>query len=218
MKKRVVLAWSGGKDSAWALHVLRSDPEVELAGLFTTFREGTDRVAVHDVPARLLRAQAAATGLPLHAIAIPDPCPNQAYEAAVNGALAAMPGVSHVAFGDLFLEDIRRYRETQLAATGLLPVFPLWGRDTRALAGEMIAAGLQAWIVCVDTERGDPGWAGARFDREFVERLPTAVDPCGENGEFHTFVFAGPMLSTAVRCRPGPVVARGRFAYAPLLC
>lgn len=211
-----MLAWSGGKDSAWALHVLRADPEISVHGLFTTFREGTDRVAVHEVPAPLLRAQAAAAGLPLLSIPIPDPCPNDAYEAAVNGALAAAKDVTHVAFGDLFLEDIRRYRERQFASSALGLLFPLWGRETGALAREMIAAGLKAWVVCVDTGRGARDRAGACFDREFVEQLPASVDPCGENGEFHTFVFAGPMLSAPVPCRPGPVVARGRFAYATL--
>lgn len=205
MGKKTLLAWSGGKDSAWALHALRSGGEFEVAGLFTTINQETDRVAVHEVRRSLLIEQARAAGVALQTIPIPRPCPNAVYERAIAEFVAAAKreGVTHVAFGDLFLEDIRRYRERQFDGAGIELVFPLWGLPTRALAREMTAAGLRAWITCVDTRRAPPEWAGTVFDPAFVAAVPQDIDPCGENGEFHTFVFAGPMLRHRLCLRPG---------------
>ena len=219
MPKRVMVAWSGGKDSAWALHVLRRCSDVEIAGLFTTVNEDTDRVAVHEVPGALLREQARAAEAALQTIPIPRPCPNAAYERAiaqfVAGAKSA--GVTHLAFGDLFLEDIRRYRERQFAGSGVELLFPLWGLPTRALAEEMTACGLRAWIVCVDSTRAPRDWAGKVFDPAFVAAVPEGIDPCGENGEFHTFVFEGPMLRRPVRATPGAIAGSGQQVCVDLL-
>ncbi len=219
MKKRTLLAWSGGKDSAWALKLLRDHADIDMAGLFTTVNEEQARVAVHAVRLPLLRAQAEAAQMPLHTIAIPSPCPNEVYESKLGEFLAQAKsdGVTQVAFGDLFLEDIRRYRERQFAGTGLELVFPLWGLPTALLAEEMTAAGLRAWITCVDPKRVPRDWAGRMFDAEFVRDIPQDIDPCGENGEFHTFVFEGPMLRGTVRARPGDVFEAGGFVYADLL-
>jgi uncharacterized protein (TIGR00290 family) len=213
---KALIAWSGGKDSAWTLQRLRAAPGTEVAGLFTTVEEGTGRVAVHAVPGSLLEAQARAAGLPLHTIAIPRPCPNVVYEAAVAKFVegAMRDGVTQLAFGDLFLEDIRRYRERQFAQSGVELLFPLWGEPTRPLAEEMIASGLRAWIVCVDLARAPRAWAGRRFDDDFLKQVPDTVDPCGERGEFHTFAFAGPMLRAPLSTRVSAVTERDGFAYA----
>jgi uncharacterized protein (TIGR00290 family) len=212
----VLLAWSGGKDSAWALHRLRADPEVQIAGLFTTVHR--DRVAVHDVPLRLLRAQAHAAGETLRELEIPSPCPNEVYERVVGSFVAheRQRGVTHLAFGDLFLEDIRRYRERQFAGAGVELVFPLWGEPTREVAAEMTASGLRAWITCVNGALAPRSWAGSMFDADFVKRVPPGIDPCGENGEFHTFVVSGPMLRGEVHASPGELSERGGFVYADL--
>jgi uncharacterized protein (TIGR00290 family) len=216
--KRVLVAWSGGKDSAWMLHRLRGVADAEIAGLLTTLRSGSGRVAVHEVRQALLEAQARAAGLPVHRIELPHPCPNAVYEAALAGFLATQgSNVTHVAFGDLFLEDIRHYRERQFHALGIGLLFPLWGEPTRALAEEMVAGGLRAWITCVDTRQAPRAWAGRCFDRDFLQHLPEGVDPCGERGEFHTFAFAGPMFSRPIRARPGALSERDGFAYADLL-
>jgi uncharacterized protein (TIGR00290 family) len=213
---KALIAWSGGKDSAWTLQRLRAAPGTEVAGLFTTVEKDTGRVAVHAVPGSLLEAQARAAGLPLHRIAIPRPCPNAVYEAAVAKFVeaAVRDGVTQLAFGDLFLEDIRRYRERQFAQSGVELLFPLWGEPTRPLAEEMIAGGLRAWIVCVDLARAPRAWAGRRFDDDFLQQLPDTVDPCGERGEFHTFAFAGPMFRAPLSARIGAVTERDGFAYA----
>jgi uncharacterized protein (TIGR00290 family) len=218
MRKRTLIAWSGGKDSAWALHLLRRRPESEIAGLFTTVHEDPDRVAVHAVRTSLLRAQAAAAGAALHTISIPNPCPNLVYERAIALFVerAKQDGVTHIAFGDLFLEDIRRYRERQFAASGMELLFPLWGLPTRRLAEDMTDQGLRALIVCVDLKRAPREWAGAAFDAHFVERMPPGIDPCGENGEFHTFVHEGPMLGAPLRVQVAGVSEAGGFAYADL--
>lgn len=217
--KRVMLAWSSGKDSAWTLELLRRDPECEVAGLFTTMEEGRGRVAVHAVRSELLEAQARAARLPLHTIALPYPCPNAVYEAALADfvARAASEGVSHFAFGDLFLEDIRRYRERQFAGLGVELLFPLWGLPTRALAEEMVASGLRAWITCVDSRQAPREWAGQVFGREFLARIPAGIDPCGERGEFHTFAFEGPMFAAPIASRVGEVSERDGFVYADVL-
>ena len=204
---RVMLAWSGGKDSAWTLHVLRARGDLEVAGLFTTVNKDTGRIAVHEVRRELLEAQARAAAAPLQVIPIPRPCPNAVYERAIADFVAAAKrrGVTHIAFGDLFLEDIRRYREKQFAGSGVELLFPLWGLPTRALAEEMTASGLRAWITCVDSKRAPREWAGKVFDAAFVASVPQGIDPCGENGEFHTFVFEGPMLRAPVRASLGHV-------------
>lgn len=201
------------------LHVLRRDPDIEIAGLFTTVNGDDGRVAVHAVRSSLLAEQARCAGLPLHTIALPRPCPNEQYERAMLAfvEVAKLDGVTHLAFGDLFLEDIRRYRERQFARTGMQLLFPLWKLPTASLAQEMTAAGLRAWIVCVDVRRAPREWAGRVFDAQFLKDLPEGVDPCGENGEFHTFVFAGPMLAREVAARPAEVSERDGFAYSDLV-
>jgi len=216
---RTWLSWSSGKDSAWSLHMLRRQGEAEVAGLFTTVNAAFDRVAMHAVRRELVEAQARAAGIELHVIDIPYPCPNAEYErimgAFVAGARAA--GVEAMAFGDLFLADIRAYRERQLAGTGLAPLFPLWGRDTRALAREMIDGGLVAHITCIDPARLDRTLAGRLFDHRLLAELPAGADPCGENGEFHTFVSDGPMFRTPLAVSPGAIVERDGFVFADLM-
>ena len=216
----ILLAWSSGKDSAWSLHVLRQDPSVEVVGLLTTINEAYDRVAMHAVRRALLEAQAdAAGGLPLVLVRIPSPCPNETYEAAMAAAVAEARarGITGIAFGDLFLEDIRRYREKQMSGTGLRLHFPLWGRPTAALAEDMIGGGLRARLTCVDPRVMPEDLAGAAFDRALLARLPAGVDPCGENGEFHTFAWDGPMFRRPVPVRSGEVVSRDGFVFADLL-
>jgi uncharacterized protein (TIGR00290 family) len=215
----ILLAWSSGKDSAWSLHVLRQRPDVEVVGLLTTLNEAHDRVAMHAVRRTLLEEQARAAGLPLTLVRIPSPCSNAEYEAAMGAAAARAraDGVRGVAFGDLFLEDIRRYRERQMAATGLELVFPLWQCPTDALAREMLAGGLQARLTCVDPGVLPGSFAGRAFDAALLADLPPGVDPCGENGEFHTFAWDGPMFRHPVRVRGGEVVERDGFVFADLL-
>ena len=215
---RVLLAWSSGKDSAFALHVLRAQG-VAVAGLLTTINEAFERVAMHAVRLDLLRAQAEAVGLPLVEVRIPSPCPNEAYEAAMGAAMAEARerGMTAVAFGDLFLEDVRRYREERLAGTGLRPLFPLWGRPTRALAEEMIALGQKAVLTCVDPRTLPSAFAGRSFDAKLLADLPASVDPCGENGEFHSFAWDGPAFVHPVPVRVGEVVLRDGFVFADLI-
>ena len=215
---KVLLSWSSGKDSAWALHVLRQDPAVTVAALLTTFNEEADRVAMHAVRRTLVEAQAAAAGLPLWQIPIPSPCPNDVYEARMRAALvrAREEEFTHVAFGDLFLEDIRRYREDRMAATGLSPIFPLWKRPTPDLAREMLDGGLEAVITCVDPAQLDARFAGRPYDATLLDDLPGTVDPCGERGEFHTFCVAGPMLEQRLGVRVGEIVHRDGFVFADL--
>jgi uncharacterized protein (TIGR00290 family) len=216
---KALLAWSSGKDSAWTLHVLRRQGQVEVAGLLTTVNQTHDRVAMHAVRRRLLEAQAAAAGLPLSVVPIPYPCPNETYEAAMGKALegARAAGIEAVAFGDLFLEDVRRYREDRLRGTGIAPLFPLWGRPTAALAEEMIAAGLRARLTCVDPRALPASFAGRAFDRGLLSDLPPGVDPCGERGEFHSFAWDGPMFAHPVPVQRGAVVERDGFVFADLL-
>ena len=216
--ERALLAWSSGKDSAFSLHVLR-EQGVEVTGLLTTINDAFDRVAMHAVRLELLRAQADAVGLPLVEVRIPWPCPNEAYEAAMAEALAAARerGTTAVAFGDLFLEDVRRYREERMSGTGLVPLFPLWGRPTRALAEEMIAVGQQAVLTCVDPRALPRAFAGRAFDAALLRDLPAEVDPCGERGEFHSFAWDGPAFRHPVPVRVGEVVDRDGFVFADLL-
>jgi uncharacterized protein (TIGR00290 family) len=212
MKKRVLLSWSSGKDSAWTLYVLQQDPNVELVGLLTTFNEAVDRVAMHAVRHGIIDAQARAAGLPLWPVRIPSPCPNEIYEERMRAAMddARVAGITHVAFGDLFLEDVRRYREERLAPTGIVPIFPLWGRPTKELAGEMIAGGLRATITCVDPKQLNRSFAGAQFEHSV---FPDGVDPCGERGEFHTCVTAGPMFAAPIETTTGEVLERDGFVF-----
>ncbi len=217
--KRILLSWSSGKDSAWSLHVLRQRGEYEVAGLLTTFNEAADRVAMHAVRRELVELQAAAAGLPLWALPLPWPCSNERYESlmAQTCAKAVSEGIEGVAFGDLFLEDVRAYREKQLAGTGLEPIFPVWGLPTRPLAEEMMAAGVRAKLTCVDTAKLEQSFVGREFDRSLLSALPEGVDPCGERGEFHSFVYAGPMLNANLAVSVGVTVVRDNFAFADLI-
>jgi uncharacterized protein (TIGR00290 family) len=219
MSRRVLLSWSSGKDSAWTLHVLRQDPNVEVIGLLTTVNTTHERVAMHSTRRRLLEAQARVVGLPLHVIPLPWPCSNDVYERAMRQAIAdgLEQGATHVAFGDLFLEDIRAYRITQLAGTGLEPLFPIWHEPTAALARRMVDAGLDAVLTCVDPAKLPPSFAGRRFDHALLDALPEGVDPCGENGEFHTCVLAGPMFRTRLEATVGEVVERDGFWFADVV-
>ena len=215
---KTLVSWSSGKDSAWTVHALRQRGDVEIAGLLTTINEAAQRVAMHAVRVDVLQAQADALGLPLWQIPIPSPCPNEVYEramaAAVQGAVAE--GFTHVAFGDLFLEDIRRYREERLAGTGLTPLFPLFGADTPALAREMIAAGVRARITCLNPKVLDRSFAGREFDAALLADLPPGVDPCAERGEFHTCAYDGPMFSRPVPIETGVTVERDGFVFTDL--
>lgn len=216
---KALVSWSGGKDSAWTLERLHTRSGVEVVGLFTTVQADTGKVTVHDVPAALLRSQARAAGLAVHEIAIPRDCPNAVYEQVLADFVTAIKrkGVTHLAFGDLFLEDIRAYRERQFRTSGVELLFPLWGADTRALAREMTGSGLRAWITCVDTAAAPAEWAGRVYDAAFVEQISAPVDPCGENGEFHTFVFEGPMLRRRIDARVAGRSVGERWAYAHLV-
>lgn len=219
MKKKTWLSWSSGKDSAWSLYRLRQQPDIEVTGLVTTVNERHQRVAMHAVRLSLLQAQAEAAGLPLHVMPIPSPCSNEAYEAAMHRLIeeAKQEGVTQMAFGDLFLEDIRAYRERQLAGTGITPLFPLWQIPTARLAQEMIAGGLSAVITCIDPRHLAPTFAGRTFNASFLDDLPKEVDPCGERGEFHSFAVAGPMFRHPLSVTVGEVVTRDGFVFADLL-
>jgi uncharacterized protein (TIGR00290 family) len=218
-RRRAWLSWSSGKDSAWCLEVVRKQGEYDVEALLTTVNAEFHRVAMHSVRESLLRAQAESAGLPLVTVPIPYPCPNAVYEEAMAGAMeqARAEGITHVIFGDLFLEDIRRYREDKLAGTGITPVFPLWGLNTRQLASQMVGAGLRAMLTCVDPERLDPSFVGRQFDEDLLADLPSNVDPCGENGEFHTFACRGPMFRAPINVDQGAVVERDGFVFADAL-
>jgi uncharacterized protein (TIGR00290 family) len=215
--RRVLLSWSSGKDSAWALHQLRRPDDVEVVGLLTTFNQAADRVAMHAVRRRLVEAQAAATRLPLWPVLLPWPCANAEYEARMEVALARArsAGVTHVAFGDLFLADIRACREERLRGSGIEPLFPLWeaGHDTATLARTMIAGGLRAILTCVDPRQLSEDFAGSVFDDDLLATLPSGVDPCGERGEFHTFCFAGPMFASPIAVEVGERSTRDGFCF-----
>jgi len=219
MKPKALIAWSSGKDSAWALHEVRRAGEFEIAGALTTVTETFSRVSMHGVREALLVTQLAAAGLAPIRVPIPYPCPNEIYEARMATALAEAKasGVTHIIFGDLFLEDVRRYREDKLAGTGIAPVFPLWGRPTAALARAMIDGGVETYLTSVDLKQLPVAFAGRRLDHALLAELPVTADPCGEKGEFHTFVAAGPMLSRRIAVSVGEVVEREGFAFADLL-
>jgi uncharacterized protein (TIGR00290 family) len=218
-RPKALLSWSSGKDAAWTLHVLRCADEVEVVGLLTTTNESFNRVAMHGVREALLEAQAEAIGLPLWKVPLPWPCSNEAYEArmAETCAQAVAEGIEAMAFGDLFLEEVREYRIQKLTGSGLTPLFPIWNPDTTSLAREMVAAGLKATLVCVDPRVLNATFAGRDFDAALLADLPSTVDPCGERGEFHTFAWDGPMFRHPVPIRRGEVVERDGFVFADLL-
>ncbi len=219
MRAKAWLAWSTGKDSAFALAEARRTPDVEVVGLVTTVSEAHRRVAMHGVREELLARQAEAVGLPVVKVPIPSPCPNEVYERRMAEALAGgrAAGVTHVVFGDLFLADLRAWREARLAEVGMAAVFPLWQRETAGLARAMVDAGVSARLTCVDPRKLDRSFAGRRFDAALLADLPAGVDPCGENGEFHTFATDGPAFRTPVAVTVGEVVERDGFVFADLL-
>ncbi len=214
--KRVLVSWSSGKDCAWALHLLQQQPDIEIVGLLTTINAEFDRVAMHGTRRAILEAQAAAANLPLWDVLLPWPCSNEIYEMrmAETCMRAISEGIDAIAFGDLFLRDVRAYRETQLRSTGIEPLFPLWDIPTHELAHTMIAGGLRAKLVCVDPRQLDPSFAGREFDIDLLHDLPSTVDPCGERGEFHSCVYDGPMFSRPIALDAGEIVNREGFVYA----
>ncbi len=215
----VLMCWSGGKDSALALHAVRQDARLRVEALLTTVTDGYERISMHGVRCALLLAQAGAIGLPVEQVRIPIQASNASYEEAMRRTLAPYHarGVSRVVFGDLFLEEIRRYRETHLAKAGMQGLFPLWHRDTGELAREFVRSGFRAVLVCVDPRQLDPAFCGREFDARLLEALPAGVDPCGERGEFHTFVYDGPLFSRAVAIRRGHIIERDGFWFCDLV-
>jgi uncharacterized protein (TIGR00290 family) len=219
MKQKTMLAWSSGKDSAWALHVLKQNPEIELVGLFSTINEAFNRVAMHAVRLELLMKQAQFAGLPMDIINIPFPCSNQEYEDRMAAFIekALEKKIERIAFGDLFLEDVRKYREEKLEGTGITPIFPLWGIPTRTLSKEMIWGGLKAVITSIDPKLMPPEFIGKQYNQSFLQQIPDTVDPCGENGEFHTFAFSGPMFKEPINITVGEIVHRDGYVFADIL-
>jgi uncharacterized protein (TIGR00290 family) len=217
-KPKALIAWSSGKDSAWALHDVRRTGAFDIVGALTTVTDAFGRVSMHGMREELLLAQLDAAGLPPVMVYIPYPCPNEAYERAVAAAMqdAKARDVTHIVFGDLFLQDVRVYREARLKEAGMIAIFPLWGRPTAALAREMIDAGIEAHLVTVDRKKLPASFAGRRFNSALLDALPAGCDPCGENGEFHTFVAAGPMLARRIPVTLGDTVERDGFAFADL--
>ena len=213
---KTLVSWSSGKDSAWMLHVLKQDPTIEIGGLLTTMNERFDRVAMHAVRRTLLEAQADAAGVPLRTVPLTWPCTNEEYEERMRAAVAqaVAEGFTHVAFGDLFLEDVRKYREEKLAGSGLTPLFPIWGIPTDHLAVQMVEGGLRSVLTCVDPKHLDRSFAGRQFDRALLDDLPAGVDKCGERGEFHSFAWDGPMFNHPVSIAVGEVVDRDGFVFA----
>jgi len=218
-RQRTLLSWSSGKDSAWSLHLLRRDPHIEIAALLTTFNGAADRVAMHAVRRELVEAQARRMALPLWSVDLPWPCSNAVYENLMQGMCrrATAEGITAVAFGDLFLQDIRDYRVRQLKATGLRPLFPVWQIPTAELARELIRAGVKAKVTCIDLAKLDGSYAGREYDSEFLNSLPPGIDPCGENGEFHTFVYDGPFFSSPIGVEAGEKLERDGFVFADVL-
>jgi uncharacterized protein (TIGR00290 family) len=217
--KRVLLSWSSGKDSAWALHLLRQQEDVDVVALLTTFNAAADRVAMHAVRRTLVKMQAQRAGLPLWEVELPWPCSNEEYECRMRAIVdrAVTAKIDAVAFGDLFLEDIRAYRVKQLAGTGLEPLFPVWGIPTDELAQQMLAGGIRAKLTCVDPSKLDASFAGREFDATLLHDLPEGIDACGENGEFHSFVYDAPVFSSAIAVLGGEVVHRDNFVFADVL-
>lgn len=217
--KKTLLSWSSGKDSAWTLHVLRQRADVEVVGLMTTVNQVYQRISIHAVRLELLQRQAQAAGLPLYQIGLPYPCTNSDYETAMEGFVgrAREEGIECMAFGDLFLADIRKYREERLAETGITPLFPIWQTPTDELAKKMIDTGLRALVTCVDPQQLPASFAGREFNEQFLADLPEHVDPCGERGEFHSFAFDGPMFRSAIEVEIGEICEREGFVYADVL-
>jgi uncharacterized protein (TIGR00290 family) len=215
---KTLLAWSSGKDSAWSLHMLQKQG-VRVGALLTTLNEAAGRVAMHGVRRQLLEAQGASLGIPLWQVPLPWPCANEEYESRMGDTCrrAVAEGFDSIAFGDLYLRDIRQYRERQLSGTGLTPIFPLWDIPTTLLAHDMIEGGLRARLTCVDSKQLDPAFAGREFDHDLLAELPAGVDPCGENGEFHSFVYAGPMFSSPIEIENGELTEVNGFVYADLI-
>jgi uncharacterized protein (TIGR00290 family) len=218
-RAKALISWSSGKDSAFALYEVLRAGEIEVVGALTTVTETFGRVSVHGVRQEILQAQLEAAGLPPRIVPIPYPCPNEIYEARIGEAVmqAVRDGITHIIFGDLFLEDIRAYREQKLAGTGIAPLFPLWRRPTLALAHDMIASGLEAYVATVDLKKMPAEFAGRKFDARLLTDLPDGIDPCGENGEFHSCVVAGPMFSRRLPVMPGERVERDGYAYCDLI-
>ena len=216
---RTILSWSSGKDSAWALHLLRQRPDVRVEALLTTFNTEANRVAMHAVRRELVEMQAARTGLPLWSVELPWPCSNDQYEARMRAVCerAVAEGFVAFAFGDLFLQDIRAYRERQLHGTGLQPLFPVWEIPTDKLAKQMIDAGVKARLTCLDLAKLPVSFAGNEYNCELLQSLPAGIDPCGENGEFHTFVYESPVFSQPIEVKPGVVLERDGFAFSDLI-
>ncbi|MDQ8732229.1 ATP-binding protein [Bradyrhizobium sp. LHD-71] len=219
VRPKAMISWSSGKDSAFSLHEVRRAGEIDVVGALTTVTENFGRVSIHGVREEILRAQLDAAGLPATVVPIPYSCPNEVYEARMGEAIAQAKaqGITHMIFGDLFLEDIRKYREETLRGTGVTPVFPLWLRPTPQLARDMIANGLETYIATVDLKKMPAAFAGRCFDQRLLDELPASVDPCGENGEFHTCVVGGPMFSKSLPVVPGERVQRDGYAYCDLL-
>ena len=217
--RKVLLSWSSGKDSAWTLHLLRQRPDIEVSALVTTFNSAADRVAMHAVRRALVEEQARSVGIPLWPVELPWPCSNADYETRMRAVCerAVAEGITAAAFGDLFLEDIRAYRVRQLEGTGLEPIFPVWQLPTAALGREMIRAGQKAVITCVDPSKLDASYAGREYDDSLLDSLPAGIDPCGENGEFHSFVYDGPAFSRPLRVRTGETVTRDGFVFTDVL-
>ena len=219
MKRKALMSWSSGKDSAWALHKLQKNPEIDLVGLFCTVNKEFDRVAMHGVRVELLQKQAKSIGLPLVIIEIPYPCSNVEYEKIMGQFVdrAKIDNIEYFAFGDLFLEDIRNYREEKLKGSGIKPIFPIWGIPTDKLSREMISSGLRSVITCINPKQIPKEFVGREFDESFLDSLPEAIDPCGENGEFHSFAFDGPMFKEQIEIFVGDIVHRDDFVFADVL-
>jgi uncharacterized protein (TIGR00290 family) len=219
VSQRTLVSWSSGKDSAWALHLLRQDRDIELAALLTTFNGAANRVAMHAVRRELVEAQAQRIGLPLWSIDLPWPCSNAEYENLMLGMCrrAVEDGITAVAFGDLFLQDIRDYRERQMDRTGLRLLFPVWQIPTAELAAELIRSGIKAKVTCIDLAKLDASYAGREYDADFLNSLPAGIDPCGENGEFHTFVYDAPIFSSSIPVQIGEKRERDGFVFADVL-
>ncbi|MBI5374653.1 MAG: adenine nucleotide alpha hydrolase [Candidatus Schekmanbacteria bacterium] len=219
MKKKTLLSWSSGKDSAWALHILRQDPLIEILGLFSVMNEKYNRVTMHATRLEMLERQAKGVALPLQTLFIPDPCTNEQYSEVMQNFVAesAKKGIQCMSFGDLFLEDVRQYREAQLKGTGIEPIFPLWGIPTGELAEQMLSAGLDAYISCVDLKKLPSHFAGQKLTRELIAEFPQGSDPCGENGEIHTVAVGGPMFLRTIPVSVGETIERDGFAFADII-
>jgi uncharacterized protein (TIGR00290 family) len=219
MKKKTLLSWSSGKDSAWVLHLLRQNTGIKILGLFTVINQKYNRVSMHATRLEMLEQQANAVGMPLHTINLPDPCTNEQYDAVMRHFVmeSVSNGIECMAFGDLFLEDIRKYRENQLKGTGIEPIFPLWKIPTAELAEQMLSAGIEAYVSSVDLKRLPSHFAGRKWSRNLLKELPQDCDPCGENGEIHTVVVGGPMFTKSIPIKIGEIVERNGFAYADII-